>query len=227
MEEQTTQTIQKTNNGPLTGVFRVWAWILLVWSAYRYFLEFSEPVDEFIFKPLIFLGPIVYYVLYVEKRPLSSLGITKENLFPSLYAGFGIGFLFALEGIAANYIKHGTLTILPIQAFQQYGFFLIPISLATAISEELLARGFLFNRFFEKSNGNLIYAAVYSTAMFIALHMPILLTSLKFQGVTLIMYFLTTITLSLANAIFFRYSRSIVGPILVHVFWNMTVALYL
>src|SRR4029078_13302165 len=113
------------------------------------------------------------------------------------------------------------------KAFQQYGFFLLVVSLATAISEEILGRGFLFNRFFEKSKGNLIYAATYSTFMFLALHVPILLTTLKYQGVTLVMFFVTSIAIGFTNAILFRYSKSIVGPVLVHLFWNMTVALYL
>ncbi len=216
-----------SGDGPLTATFRLWAWVLLVWSIYRYFFHFSEAADEFIFKPLIFVGPVLYYVTRIEKRSLSSIGITTENFFPSLYAGFGIGFLFALEGIVANYLKYGQLTISPIKSFQEYGFFLLVISLATAISEEILGRGFLFSRFYEKSKENLIYAASYSTAMFLALHVPILLTSLKFQGVTLVMFFATSVAISFANAILFRQSKSLVGPILVHLFWNMTVALYL
>lgn len=216
-----------TQQGPLTGVFRLWAWVLLVWSIYRYFFNLPEIVDEFVFKPLIFVGPVLYYVFRIEKRSLASIGITWENFFPSLYTGLGIGFLFAMEGILANYIKHGELMINPIKAFQQYGFFLLVLSFATATSEEILGRGFLFSRFFERSKENLIYAAVYSTAMFVSLHVPILLTSLKFQGITLVMFFATSVAISLTNAIIFKYSKSLVGPILVHLFWNMTVALYL
>ena len=213
--------------GPLTGVFRLWAWILLIWSLYRYFFNLPESFDEFVVKPLVFVAPVIWYVLKVEKKPLSSLGLTTKNFFVSLYVGLGIGFLFALQGIAANYIKNGALHIQPISAFQQYGFFLLLISLVTAFSEELLGRGFLFSRFYEKSHENLVYAAVYSSAMFAMLHLPILLTSLKFQGITLIMFFATSFAISLANAILFKYSKSLVAPILVHLFWNMTVALFL
>lgn len=218
---------KKHQDGPLTGVFRLWAWILLAWSLYRYFFHFSEPIDEFIVKPLIFVAPVLWYVKTIEKRSLASLGITSENFFPSIYAGIGIGFLFAVEGLLANYVKYGQLTIVPIQAFQTYGFFLLLVSLATAFSEELLGRGFLFSRFFEKSDGNLLYSAIFSTGMFLALHVPILLTSLRYQGVTLILFFATSIAISFANAILFKYQKSLLGPILVHLFWNMTVALYL
>lgn len=213
--------------GPLTSVIRLWAWILLAWSIYRYFGNFSELIDEFIAKPLVFVLPVVIYVLKVEKRPLSSLGLTLRNFFPSLYIGIGIGFLFALQGIVANVIKYGDLTINPIQAFKDYGFILLLVSAVTAFTEELLGRGFLFSRFYEKSNGNVVYSALYSTVLFVLLHVPILLTSLKFQGVTLILFFATSIALGLANAIVFRYSKSLVAPVLIHLFWNMTVALYL
>lgn len=186
---QTSTGKGNTADGPLAGIFRTWAWILLIWSVYRYFFHLPEYVDEIIFKPLVFVVPVFFYVLRIEKRPLSSLGLTKENFFPSLYAGLGIGFLFALEGLIANIVKYGTLTINPIEVFKEYGFMLIVISLATAFSEELLGRGFLFSRLYEKTKENLIYAACYSTLMFMALHVPILLTSLKFQGVTLIMFY--------------------------------------
>jgi membrane protease YdiL (CAAX protease family) len=218
---------KKSENGPLTDVFRLWAWILLAWSIYRYFCHFPEAVDEFLVKPLIFVVPIIWYVVKKEKRPLSSIGLTGNNFFISLYTGFGIGFLFALEGMAANFIKYGQFTINPIAAFRQYGFFLLLLSIATAFSEELFGRGFIFSRFYEKSNENLLYASFYSAGMTVLLHVPILLTSLKFQGPTLILYFITSIAIALANAVLYRQTKSLVGPVLVHLFWNMTVALYL
>lgn len=221
------QSKAKAVLGPLTGVFRLWAWILLAWSLYRYFFKLPETIDEFIAKPLIFVVPVLWYVIKVEKKSLASLGLTTKNLFPSIYMGVGIGFLFAIQGLIANFIKNGAFDINPIASFQQYGFLLILISLATAFSEEILGRGFLFSRFMEKTNGNLPYAAIYSSIMFALLHVPILLTSLKYQGITLVIFFATTITISLANAILFKYSKSLVAPILVHLFWNMTVALYL
>lgn len=218
---------EKSENGPLTSVFRLWAWVLLIWSIYRYFFHLPETVDEFIVKPLVFVLPVLWYVYKVEKRPLSSIGITGENFFVSLYAGLGIGFLFALEGLLANYVKYGTITINPIEAFKQYGFLLLLLSLATAISEEVLGRGFLFSRFLERSQGNMIYASLYSTGMSVLLHVPILLTALKYQGTTLVLYLVTIVVISIANAILYRQTKSLLGPILIHLFWNMTVALYL
>ena len=211
----------------LTPVYRLWAWILLFWSLYRYFVHLPEWADEFVIKPLVFVVPVLWYVIKKERRSLSSLGLTTKNLFTSIYIGLGFGFIFALEGLAANAIKYGKLTIAPIAAFDQYGLMLLMLlSLATAISEEILSRGFLFQRIYEKTK-SLPYASILSTLMFVCLHVPILVTSLKLQGFTLILFFVTNVVLGLANSLLMYNTRSVVAPILVHLFWNMTVALYL
>jgi hypothetical protein len=44
-------------------IFAVWGGILLLWALYRYFFHFSEPVDEFIVKPIVFLVPVLFFVL--------------------------------------------------------------------------------------------------------------------------------------------------------------------
>jgi membrane protease YdiL (CAAX protease family) len=217
----------KTSTTTLTPVYRLWAWILLFWSLYRYFIHLPEWADEFVIKPLVFVAPVIWYVVTRERRRLESLGLTTKNLFTSIYIGLGFGFIFALEGLAANAIKYGKLTIAPIAAFDQYGLIvLMLLSLATAVSEEILSRGFLFTRIYEKTK-SLPYASMLSTLMFVSLHVPILVTSLKLQGFTLILFFVTNLILGFANSLLMYNTRSIVAPILVHLFWNMTVALYL
>jgi membrane protease YdiL (CAAX protease family) len=217
----------KAGTTTLTSVYRLWAWILLAWSLYRYFFALPEWFDEFLFKPLVFVGPVLWYLRTIEKRSIATLGITSKNLFTSIYIGLGFGFIFALEGLAANAIKYGKLTIVPIAAFDQYGIFmLLLLSLATAISEEVLSRGFLFTRIYEKTK-NLPYASILSTLMFVSLHVPILVTSLRLQGFTLVLFFITNLVLGFANSLLMYNTKSVVAPILVHLFWNMTVALYL
>lgn len=211
----------------LEPVFQLWGWILLTWSLYRYFVKLPEAFDEFVAKPLVFAVPVLWYVFKKEKRDLTSLGLVTKNVFTSLYVGLGFGFVFALEGIAANAIKYGKIQINPISALDQYGLgVLLVLSFATAFSEELLNRGFLFSRILEKSK-SLPYASILSTVLFVLLHVPILVTTLKLQGMTLVLFFVTDFILGLANSLLYYNTRSLLAPILVHVFWNMTVALYL
>lgn len=212
---------------PLESVYHLWGWIVLAWALYRYFLKLPEWVDEFITKPLVFVAPVVWFVLKKEKRNLESLGLTTKNLFTSIYIGLGFGFIFALEGIAANALKYGRVQLNPIEVFGQYGLtMLLLLSLATSFSEEFLMRGFVFTRIFEKTK-NLPYASLISTLMFVVLHIPILVLSLKLQGMTLILFFITDFVLGFANSLLIYNTSSLVAPILVHLFWNMTVALYL
>jgi membrane protease YdiL (CAAX protease family) len=211
----------------LEPIFQLWGWILLIWSLYRYFLVLPEWFDELVAKPIVFAAPVLYFIYNKEKRKAESIGLTKKNFFPSLYVGLGFGMLFALEGMIANSLKFGKLTITPIASLQQYGLFsLLILSFATAFSEELLNRGFLFNRIMEKTQ-RLTYSALVSTVLFVLLHVPILVTSLKLHGPVLVLYFCATFLLGLINCFLYHRTKSLVAPILVHVFWNMTVALYL
>ncbi len=217
---------KKSAVSTLSPVFRLWAWILLAWCLYRYFFKLPEWADEFIFKPLVFVAPVIWYVRKKEKQSLATLGLTWHNFFTSVYIGLGFGVVFALEGLATHIIKYGKLDVNPTAVFQQYGFFLIILSLATAFTEELLSRGFVFNRLYEKTK-NLAYSSVVSSVMFMLLHVPILVTTTKLQGITLILFLVTDLVLGLANSLLYYNTGSLVAPILVHIFWNMTVALYL
>jgi len=212
---------------PIEGMYRVWGWIVLVWAFYRYFFHLPEWADEFIFKPMVFALPVIWYVRSREKRGLSSVGLSGKNLFTSIYIGLGFGFVFAVEGLFANAIKYGKIEIMPIAAFQEYGLgMLLLLSAATAFSEELLSRGFVFTRLIEGKK-SLLYAAAVSTLMFVVLHVPILAFSSKLTGVTLLLFFVTDFVLGFANALLLYNTGSLIAPILVHIFWNMTVALYL
>lgn len=208
-------------------MYRIWGWIVLTWALYRYFFHLPEWADEFIFKPMVFVLPVLWYVKNREKGTLASIGLTGKNLFTSIYIGLGFGFVFALEGFAANAIKYGKIEIVPIAAFEQYGMgMLILLSAATAFSEEVLSRGFVFSRLM-KGNKGLMYSASLSTFMFVVLHIPVLAFGLKLQGMTLLLFFVTDFVLGFANALLLYNTGSLVAPILVHIFWNMTVALYL
>lgn len=215
-----------TARASLEPTYQLWGWILLAWSLYRYFLKLPEWFDEFVAKPLVFVAPVLWYVFKREKRDLESIGLTGKNLFNSIYIGLGFGMVFAIEGIAAHAIKYGKLDVTPIAAFQDYGFLLIVLSLSTAISEEILSRGFIFSRIYEKTK-NLPYSAFMGSVLFILLHIPILVTSNHLTGMTLVLFFVTDFVLAFANSMLFATTGSLVAPILVHIFWNMTVALYL
>lgn len=208
-------------------IYQFWAWQLLVWSLYRYFFKFTESIDEFIVKPLVFVLPVILYVFKKERQSLISIGITGKQLLKNVGIGLGIGLAFVLGGIGAHFFKYGTVFPDLTGVAKTYGLpLLFLLSLATAFSEELLTRGFLFSRLW-KITKKLYWSALIITLLYLAFHVPILVTSLKFQGMTLIIYFWMNFILSYANCLLYAYTGSLVSPILVHLFWNLTVAVFL
>lgn len=209
-------------------IYNIWAVILLIWAIYRgNFPHNPEFIDELIFKPLVFLGPVLWYVKRVEKRPLSSIGFAKGKLLRDIKIGVGIGLLFALEGIFANWIKYGELNFAPVVPVAGGAIFIaIFLSLVTALIEETLARGFIFGRLLEYYN-NELRAVVVGAAMFLLLHVPIMFTALKLTGINLVIFIVTDIIIAVATSVFYAETKTLTVPVLVHAFWNMTVALYL
>lgn len=208
-------------------IYQFWAWQLLIWTLYRYFLKLPERADELIFKPIIFVLPVLWYVARRERRPFATIGLTWKRFLYSIALGFGIGAIFIFEGIAANRMKYGSLVLRPTLDLSFYSiFFFLLITFATAFSEELLCRGFYVSRFFEQTK-RIWSSIIIPTALFMAFHVPILVTSLHFRGMTLVIFFLTTCIIGITNSVLFLATRSIVAPILVHIMWNITVFLYI
>lgn len=207
--------------------FTLWGIILIIWALYRVYAHFPEWVDELFVKPLVFVGPIIYYVRRQELKPLASLGLVRGHFFRDLYMGLGFGMLFALEGLITNAIKHGTFSFVPIIPVTGTSLVAaIVLAIATAISEETLVRGFLFTRLKEGYVSE-VRAMMVSTAMYFLLLVPAIFLTTKLTGVTLIIFIMTTVIISFANTMIFNETKTLTVPILIHAFWNMAVALYL
>lgn len=224
MEKQSSQKHQVHNP---EWVYQFWAWQLLAWSLYRYFLRVPEWVDECIAKPLVFVLPVLWWIIRKEHTTAHSVGITKKNFAASVLLGIGIGAIFLAMGLVASMAKYGSIVVHPIQAVSTYGTVgLIALSLITAFSEELLNRGFLFSRLLSVTK-NLWYSSLMSSVLFVLFHVPVLVTSLRFEGGVLLAFFFSTFLLGVVNALSYATTSSLVAPILIHFFWNVTVALFL
>jgi membrane protease YdiL (CAAX protease family) len=211
-------------------VVGVWFVIFLVWAFYRAYFSFPEWVDEMIVKPIVFVFPVVYILIIREKKKINELGFESKGISVAadFYTGVIIGILFALEGLVANYTKNGKFFFAPIASVLLSGG-LIPfliLNFATSLWEEILGRGFLYQRLY-KISGNQFWAASFSSCLFLLLHIPIMFTRLHLTGISFLVYPLSIFILSMTNAYLFSLRRSLTLPILLHLFWNMTVALYL
>lgn len=210
-------------------VFFVWFLIFIIWAFYRAYFRLPEWLDEFLIKPLVFFLPVFYLVIIRRKQPLSELGLASspKNFFTDLYLGVAIGVLFTLEGLLAHYLKNGAFSFAPLLVVKNVGigwFFLI--NLSTSLWEEILGRGYLYNQLY-KATKNQLWAALASSFLFLLLHVPIMFTQLHLMGSSLLIYPISILLLGITNSYVFGLRGSLTLPVLLHTFWNMTVALYL
>jgi len=211
-------------------VFGVWFIIFLVWAFYRAYFRLPEWLDEFVLKPIVFVLPVVYIVVLREKKKLSSLGFSSKprDIMFDFFIGVFVGILFAMEGLFANYLKYGRFSFTPVSALNITGGlypFLI-LNLFTSIWEEILGRGYLYQRLLSISK-NQFWAASLSSFLFLLLHIPIMFTRLNLMGISFAVYPFSILLLGITNCYIFSARKSLTLPILLHTFWNMTVALYL
>lgn len=210
--------------------FLVWFGIFIVWAFYRASFVLPESIDELVIKPLIFVLPPLFLVWIWENKPLREIGLfsSARGFMADLYIGVVLGILLAVEGLIANYFKYGQFSFGPIDALFSaggIGAFLL-LNLATSFSEEVFARGYLYNRLFKASREQFA-SAVTSSILFTLIHIPIMFTRLHLTGNALIFYPLSIFTMGMVNSYLFSLRGTLVLPILIHTFWNMTISLYL
>ncbi len=211
-------------------VFIVWFIIFLVWAIYRAYFNLPESIDELVIKPLVFVLPVLAIVFIREKKKLSDLHVfpSRKDFFLDLYIGVIIGILFAFEGLAVNYLKYGQFSFSPLFSVKAdggiIGFFII--NLFTSLWEEILGRGYLYQRLYRLS-ANQMQSALISSFLFLLLHIPIMFTRLQLTGMSLLIYPVSILILGVTNCYLLTARKSLTLPILIHTFWNMTVALYL
>lgn len=199
------------------------AYLLIVWGFYRFVFKLPEDIEELLIKPVIWLLP-VFYLLRKEKSGIASIGITSKNLFPSIYFSMLLGVLFALEGVLINYLKHSGINF-DANIGSRTLFASLGISLATAISEEIAFRGFIFNRIWHALNHEW-NANILSSIAWALVHIPTALFwwDLPLQS-TIGLLILTTI-FGIGSSFVFARTKNVSSSILLHLFWEWPIILF-
>lgn len=199
------------------------AYLLIVWGFYRMLFKLPEEVEELIIKPVIWLLP-VFYLMRKERVGISSLGITSKNLFSSIYLALALGILFAIEGIIVNFIKYQgvefSANIGSTSLWVGLG-----LSLATAVSEEVTFRGYIFNRVWY-ALGNEWKANFAVSFVWALVHIPIAIFwwELSLPG-TVGLLLLTTI-FGIGSSYVFARTRNVLSSVLLHVLWEWPIILF-
>lgn len=199
------------------------AYLLVVWGFYRFLFKFPDEVEELVIKPILWLLPVFYFVKK-EKLGLSSLGITLKNLFPAIYLSLGLGVLFVAEALLINLLKYKNFNFAANLGNEPF-LISLGLSFATAISEELTFRGYLFNRVW-KDLGNEWVANLSTSLIWAIIHVPVVFFVWKLGIGSAVAYLILTTVFSIGSALLFARTKNIISSILLHVLWEWPIILF-
>lgn len=199
------------------------AYLLIVWGIYRLLIQLPAGVEELVVKPAIWLIPI-FVITKKENLGLDSLGITLKNLFPSVYLALALGSFFVIEAVLVNFLKYGGLKFAANIGSQSFPAAL-GISFATAISEEVSFRGYIFNRIWIALKSEW-WANIITTFIWISIHIPIYIFVQKFSLSILTINLLITGIFGLGSAFIFARTKNVFSSIFLHVLWEWPIILF-
>lgn len=198
-------------------------YILIIWGFYRVLFKLPDNFEELILKPLIWLVPL-FLILKKEKENISSLGITLKNLFPSIYLSLGLGAIFAIEAIFLNFLKYKSFNFAANIGEETLMLSLI-ISFATAFTEEVSFRGYVFNRLWSVLK-NEWSANILTSIFWLLIHVPITVFVWKLSLEASLTYFLITFLFGVGSAFVFAKTKNVFSSIFLHVLWQWPIILF-
>lgn len=204
---------------------KLYVLILLVWGFYRALFKLPETIEELILKPIIWLGPVLYF-LSQEKSMISSLGWTTKNLFQSLYLGIGLGMVFGVIAYITNVAKYGGTATLSGFGFDDKSLlFALGISFITSVSEETVFRGYIQSRLTTGLKDATLAIAL-TTLGWVIIHLPILIFGYQLSPADIIGRSLLTAAFGFGASILFARTQNILAPILLSIFWSWPILLF-
>jgi len=198
-------------------------YLLIIWGFYRFLFKLPEEIEELIVKPVVWLLPVFWYTKK-ENLGLTSLGITLKNLFPAIYFALGLGAIFVIEAVIINFIKYGGLDF-GANIGDKAIIASLGLSFATAFSEEISFRGYLFNRFWI-GLGSEWKANFITSAFWTLIHVPIAVFLWKFTFSSTIIYLFLTTLFGIGSAFIFARTKNVFSSIFLHVLWEWPIILF-
>ena len=208
---------------PFKNSFVLFAFLLVVWGFYRNLLQLPEAIDELFSKPLIWLGA-TYYLFKKEGTSVRTLGITSKNLFKAICFALVLGVIFATEGILVNYVKYGKFDF-GVQIDTVSFLVAFVLSFATAITEEITFRGYIFSRvwrYFQDANLTNVLVSV----AWVILHIPVAIFVWELDIYSLLVYGLLAFIFSIGAGYVYMKSENVISPILLHMLWQWPIILF-
>jgi membrane protease YdiL (CAAX protease family) len=236
--------VDKTKKAILViGVFLI---SYIAWAIYRYataqdVLGAKENffIDQ-LAQPIIWLIPPILFIFFYEKRQklkdiVYSLGVTRKHLLSSIVMGLFLAYVFyvAMSLIEMNHLSlYGIFSGEALFVWNYGGYTLaqtiimtLTVFLIIGPVEELVDRGFLQKRLAD------IYTPLIgigtASALFAASHIPVSVFVYHLSAIKIATYMLFTGSFGVIMGYLYHKSKNIIGPILLHGFWDFLAFYYL
>lgn len=208
----------------LKHVVSLYAFLLVVWGFYRALFKFPDEVEELILKPILWLGPMFYY-LARERASLSAVGWHGRNLFRSVYLAVGLGTIFVFVAYGSNIFKYGQTNFADFGLVGNALWGALGVSVVTAITEETVFRGYIFGRLSKILSSELV-ANLMQTVGWAVIHLPVLILVHNLGSQDLGVRLVLTSILGFGSAFLYARTGNIISSVLLHVFWSWPILLF-
>lgn len=202
-------------NKNITKVAGYFFYLLIFWGLYRWQTHFPEYLDELVFKPFLWLGPVFFLVFKIEKEDLKSLGLVIRKPFKNILLGLGISLFIWLEYLLAFVIKKADFNFNPQNISGSFWLIAILTTLSTGIVEEISFRGFLMTRLNRVIKDKLL-ANIGVGLLFFIIHLPILIFVQEQNLMGIVQFFVLSVSLGIIDGFIFWKTKGIFAPIIAH-----------
>lgn len=212
---------------PLDRLHRLiqsFVYIFVVWGLYRLIFRLPEPIEEIIFKPLVFVGAVM-----LVERPKSWQKYFMEiwgkgDLVRAAFFGLLLGIAYIVLYAVSSFLSPGGINFESAPGGQSWLMFL-GLGAVTAIWEEWTFQGYILGGLSRTLSSKWLARGL-TAALFALVHLPALIFWHKFTGSILGFQLFGLMTLGLGNAILMSHSKNLLAPIISHTLWGAAIFLF-
>lgn len=213
----TEKSVVKPNKGTdVERILTTWGVVVVLWSIFRANIATPLWLSEVVFKPAIFLIPVLFYLHKFVPGGISlkNLGFPEKKWAEELMLAAAMLFVVFGSGAVMLVLNKQPFLVFLNQISFVRAASVFGISIATSVVEETIGRGFLFNYLFKRSR-SFIMSLFVSSTLFFVLYLPGALT-MRVNGQALFMNLLMNFLLSFMAATLFYVRRNVLAAIGFH-----------
>lgn len=202
--------------------FNVWGIVLALWAFYRSSIGANSSIefDEFVLKPILFMVPVLYYVLKIEhKTLLHGLWLTSGKIMKDIQ----VALLIALP-LYALYVV--TLIASPGKISLDKMLVTFALALAMSLSEETLSRGFVARHIWDETHS--WFKTIFQASLLhMFLRIPRIMTTPQIFGDKFVLFVTADILLSFVVTGVFLWRKSLLSAVIVRTIYTFVLMSFL